>query len=68
VQQSVAKLGERARAVAQRLDEMREAIGGPDAARSSGPPSVAVAHWVSTGVLTVAMIVLCALFYTRLGH
>jgi hypothetical protein len=48
---------------------MRGAMAGMEAPRPSrGRRSAAAAQWVSTGVLTVAMLVLCTLFYTRLGH
>jgi hypothetical protein len=68
VQRSVAALGERARAFASQLDEMREAMTSAGASRSHDRRSIAAAHWVSTGVLTVAMLVFCALCYTRLGR
>jgi hypothetical protein len=68
VQDSVAELGNQARTTARQLGELRGAMAGMDEPRSSGRRSIAVAQWVSTGVLTVAMLLICTLFYTRLGH
>jgi hypothetical protein len=68
VQRSVGKLGDQARAVVTQLDAMRDAVTGLGTSRTRERRSTAVAQWVSTGALVVAMFVLCTLFYTRLGQ
>lgn len=65
VQRSLANVGERARAITVQLDRMQEAKASTSRWQDSG---AGIAHWVSTGVLTVAMLVLCTLYYARMGR
>jgi hypothetical protein len=66
VQRSVAMLGDRVRAFASQVEAMHSAV--IDGARSPERRSAAIAQWVSTGVLALAMVVLGTLVYTRLGQ